>query len=130
MFSQRQKKNMSGITGSSDGPSYHEYRSVKVLCQSKFGRTNSPAGFSVSTPMEPGGFNCELCAMESSVDYRQSMVVGKVLTTLEASITNEVQLKAMKDLIKNTFYTEFEELKNDAGYAIANSQNLRSQIIK
>jgi hypothetical protein len=47
------------------------------------------------------------------LESRVKFIQGKVLTTIEASISNEVQLKAVKDIVKMIFSENLTRLYND-----------------
>lgn len=60
-----------------------------------------------------GQFDCEFCGISRECREHQDDLVGKVLTVVDASITDESQRKAIKDLIKGQAYESFDSLRRN-----------------
>ena len=48
------------------------------------------------------------------IDYQVSNLVGQVMTQLEVTALNEVQLKALKSIFNQLLYGWFEEVKDNS----------------
>lgn len=99
-----------GIIGGSNIPSYHEADGVNVKCQ--------------------GGFQCSFCGIGNWTETHQSYLLGKVLTMIDATITNGAQNKAMKDIVKTNFYAEFESLDKRLKHMLACDDRFKDLILK
>lgn len=67
-----------------------------------------------------GQFVCEYCGIQSAVQIHLDFLLGKVLTAIDASITEPEQRKAVKDIVKGYTYLQFEKLERDVMSTVNN----------
>jgi hypothetical protein len=63
---------------------------------------------------------CEYCGVQHQIDSFQDLVLGQILTVVDASVTDPVQNKSMKDLMKSRFYDGFSDLNNELRQVLFN----------
>jgi len=59
----------------------------------------------------------------AGIEWRLSNLLGNILTTVDASITDPVQRKAIKDIMKRHTYAVMTEVRNEA-YSPSCSQGI------
>lgn len=66
-----------------------------------------------------GQYECRFCGVHNWSRECQDLVLGKILTIVDASIINPAQNTSLKDLIRQSVYPAFRDLEDSLGLMFA-----------
>lgn len=66
-----------------------------------------------------GPFECQFCGIYNWTNEHERMILGKILTIIDAAVSSPTQNQSLKDLIRQVVYPATQDLQDNLGSMFA-----------